>query len=712
MEGGDAVRVDNGGNDDDEMTQESGTELDLPNAIPKSVSTDQTEVEHKRLSRHYRNHRVSSSIASVPDIRRSHSSTLSFSDERSPGAFASLGSLPRRKSSQTALPARKSPVFHLNNDHDDYSSSSDSVDDGPQPALPELTSSTTPPPSSLPEIFSGSLPPPAAIPFPRSSSSLSSPSPPTSRPPLARGLSSPILLSNGKPLKSSLKSCSTPSIASDSQPQHLHLRARSEPPSPVIPHKNVHFPDQEGGLATIRVFSCSARPAALSNPASNNGEETETEGDDAPPDRFSFPAISPPHYHYEIDPVKSSPVPSHHSSQRANVHIDSLMLSPSPSSVGSKPQLSGSVLVRNIAFEKHVAIRFTLDEWQTVSEVSAHYLDSIPVLPSHVHPSSDGPPRTTVGDLFGPLPKETGWDRFTFNIRLEDYAHSLSTRVLWLAARYRVNSTHPGPDSTSAEWWDNNSHRNYRISFRPALSAAAITLGRPRRDTTPAHIFSSQNKPSASFTRGDHTPRFSASSRPSNEISSPTSCSGPKDKSTVPHAGKLSLSNYASPMTHATSSVSSSDATTPRRRSPPPLITSVKPAPPFVSNRDESPASSTLSTPSLSPTLLPHVILGGHPVTSIRDDAEEQDVGAHPAHLHDWEWSAPTKRSTARPPRQFSDSWPVPGGGSLGFPNGGQFPGQQGLNNESLYKAFVTQWCFAQEPSPNHSYGSDGGVLA
>ncbi|KIJ13865.1 carbohydrate-binding module family 21 protein [Paxillus involutus ATCC 200175] len=635
-------------------------------------------------------------LCSVPDIRRSHSSTPSFSDERGPGAFASLGSLPRRKSSQTAPPTRKSPVFHLNNEHDDYSSS-DSVDDHPL--------SVHSPPSSPPKNLSGSDLPPASVPFPCSTSPSPSPLPSpslTHRPPLARGLSSPIVLSNGKPLKSSLKSCSTPSMASDSQPQYLHLRARSEPSSPVILHKNVHFPDQEGGLATVRLFNRSARPAALSNPASNNGEETETEGDDAPPNRFPFPAIPPTHYHYEIDPVKSSPVPSHHSSQYANVHIDSLVLSPSPSSVGSKPQLSGSVLVRNLAFEKHVAIRFTLDEWQTVSEVSAHYLDSIPALPSHVQPSSDRPP-------------QTGWDRFTFNIRLEDYAHSLSTRVLWLAARYRVNYTHPGPDSSPGEWWDNNSERNYRVSFRPALSAAAIAPGRPRRDTSPAHMFSSQNKLTSPFTRGDRALGISASSRPSNEISSPTSFPGSKDRHpTAPHAGKLSLSNYASPMTRPILSVSSpSDTTAPRRRSPPPLITSVKPAPPFVSNRDESPASSTLSTPSLSPTIHPHVILGGHPVTSMRDDAEEHDVGAQPTHLHDWEWSATTKRPIARsPPRQFSDSWPVPGvrvPGLPGLPNGG---GKQGLNNESLYKAFVTQWCFAQEPSPNHAYGSDGGVLA
>ena len=170
------------------------------------------------------------------------------------GPFTSLGALPTR---------RTKPTFHFNED------------DG----------SSSPPP------------PPTAVPFP-----------PLHSPPLTRSPSGVL-----KPLKSSLKSSSSsphipfpaqslvPSIMfPDLHPkQQQHQRASSAPCSPLFPSlstsstsstssssnsspsfhhvsKNVHFPSQEeGGLATIRVFNRSARPASLSRLY----EETETDTD-------------------------------------------------------------------------------------------------------------------------------------------------------------------------------------------------------------------------------------------------------------------------------------------------------------------------------------------------------------------------------------------------------------------------------------------------
>ena len=42
------------------------------------------------------------------------------------------------------------------------------------------------------------------------------------------------------------------------------------------------------------------------------------------------------------------------------------------------PTVEGVVRVRNIAFEKWIAVCFTLDKWQTTTEVTARYKESLP----------------------------------------------------------------------------------------------------------------------------------------------------------------------------------------------------------------------------------------------------------------------------------------------------------------------------------------------
>ncbi|KAH0837791.1 putative phosphatase regulatory subunit-domain-containing protein [Lanmaoa asiatica] len=396
-------------------------------------------------------------MSACPPVHRS------FSEERSTGTFHTLGILPKRKHD---IPARKSPVFHIPHDDDDDDGHSSSVDEHcPSPSLAVITPATVPFPRST-------SPPPCLSP------ASSSTSPPTSPgPQLPRGTSTPILLSSGKPLKPSLKlSSSSPTILKPPQAQRMHLRARSEPSTPAVTPKNVHFPEKDYALATVRIFNRSARPAALSSPENGNGDETETEGEEPPPTRFPFPPV----FNYEIDPTKSSPVP-YKFSPLANLFLESLDLPHSSPSTTAKPLLTGSILVRNLSFEKHVAIRFTLDDWQTVSEVGAHYVDSLSVLPSQILLSSSA---STSEDL-NPH-RVRGWDRFAFTIRLEDYAHSLTTRTLWLAARYRISSTYPEPGSTKCgpggEWWDNNDNSNYRVGFRPVV-AATSPRNRPRRET-------------------------------------------------------------------------------------------------------------------------------------------------------------------------------------------------------------------------------------
>lgn len=409
-----------------------------------------------------------------------------FSNERGPGAFVSLGSLPRRKSHSPAH-NRKSPVFHIHGDeeHDDhYLSSSDSFDEQPHTQSDNLIKHND---SQLP----------TAVPFPRRSPSPHSPEPSSpsiiSQSELSR-VSSTILLSNGKPLKSSLKSSSSSLSIPDSletpRPNnHLHLRSRSEPSTPTSQTpKNVHFPETDGGLASIRIFSRSARPAAVSTP--DGADETETEGEDQPSTGFPFPKF-PSSPKFDIDPAASSVVPVTNIPPHANVLLESLTFSYA-SSTGINPHLSGSVLVRNLAYEKYVAVRFTLDEWQTVSEVRARHVVSLPSLPSvFASPLSY---KTTLGDLAARSTNHHGWDRFSFMIRLEDYGHNLGSRVLWLAARYSVDAIHPASPievpALGGEWWDNNDGGNYRVAFRAAPSLPSpSSSNRLRRETAPGEYY-------------------------------------------------------------------------------------------------------------------------------------------------------------------------------------------------------------------------------
>lgn len=97
--------------------------------------------------------------------------------------------------------------------------------------------------------------------------------------------------------------------------------------------------------------------------------------------------------------------------------------------------LRGTVIARNVAFQKFVAVRFTLDHWQTVSEVSGQHVVHIP--------------SGTTGD--------EGWDRFGFTVRLDDFKRKIEERSLEMCVRYNCDGH---------EWWDSNSGENYRFTFK------------------------------------------------------------------------------------------------------------------------------------------------------------------------------------------------------------------------------------------------------
>jgi hypothetical protein len=100
--------------------------------------------------------------------------------------------------------------------------------------------------------------------------------------------------------------------------------------------------------------------------------------------------------------------------------------------------LVGSIAVANLAFQKLVMCRFTLDYWKTTSEVAAEYVCEIRGVDT---------PYTQ--------------DRFNFTIKLSDLAN-LEAKTLYFCIRYTVNGQ---------EHWDNNNGTNFQVDFRKKMLA-------------------------------------------------------------------------------------------------------------------------------------------------------------------------------------------------------------------------------------------------
>lgn len=115
-----------------------------------------------------------------------------------------------------------------------------------------------------------------------------------------------------------------------------------------------------------------------------------------------------------------------------------------------KTNLVGHVAVKNLSFQKNVAIRFTLDNWNAVTEVSAEYNADV---------------RKKV--------KTAGYDRFTFVLKLADLPqHTVNGGSFEFCVRYRCEA---------GEFWDNNNGQNYALRFsRSSAAARAASQGRPR----------------------------------------------------------------------------------------------------------------------------------------------------------------------------------------------------------------------------------------
>ncbi|KAF9875439.1 protein phosphatase regulator [Colletotrichum karsti] len=197
-------------------------------------------------------------------------------------------------------------------------------------------------------------------------------------------------------------------------------RPSSMPGTPTF-SKAVHF---DSHLEHVRHFLQVDRPLAVSAGSSPvDAYDSDTEypfpGDEQRPN-----SRTPP---FEWEIVTANHPADTPIRKSLPIRLERVWLSP------DQKNLLGSICVANLAFQKSVTCRFTLDYWKTTSEVGAEY--------SHeIRPQEGG----------------VSHDRFTFTIKLSDLAN-LESKTLYFCVRYNVNGQ---------EFWDNNNGTNFQVDFR------------------------------------------------------------------------------------------------------------------------------------------------------------------------------------------------------------------------------------------------------
>jgi hypothetical protein len=211
---------------------------------------------------------------------------------------------------------------------------------------------------------------------------------------------------SGQPIKSSLKSARRPEL-------HVVTNgsfAKSEPATPTHT-KAVHF---DSKLEHVKLFLAEQKPLAVSRDGSPT---SDISGDEFPSFIYGDGSRGNKQIKMLVPNMPSPP------RKVENVALQELVL------FQDQRTITGSVRVRNIAYQKWLAVRFTLDWWQTTSEVTARYDKSI----------GDG-----------------AFDIFTFAIRLHDIWSRIEEKTIFIALRYTV---------AGQEYWDNNSGKDYHIKF-------------------------------------------------------------------------------------------------------------------------------------------------------------------------------------------------------------------------------------------------------
>ncbi|WVF66091.1 hypothetical protein IAT40_000830 [Kwoniella sp. CBS 6097] len=226
---------------------------------------------------------------------------------------------------------------------------------------------------------------------------------------------------SGEILKSALK-YGGPLQANGTPVHDLQERPRFEskscPSTPSCP-KYVHFDAQ---LERVKLFLHDQKPQVVSRDGSPTADTT-SEGDE-----FPFPSTDEERDVRKVLQVTLPNFPTSHPPD-SDLYLESLFLD------DDRKSLKGVIVCKNLSYQKWVAVRFTFDWWQTTSEVSAAYKESI---------------------------KGGSYDRFVFSVKLNDMLTRIEEKTLFMAIRYNADGR---------EIWDSNGGQNYQVLFQKVAPA-------------------------------------------------------------------------------------------------------------------------------------------------------------------------------------------------------------------------------------------------
>lgn len=241
------------------------------------------------------------------------------------------------------------------------------------------------------------------------------------------------------------------------RPSSARRRPSSMPGTPTF-SKAVHF---DSHLEHVRHFLQVDRPLAVS--AGSSPVEAYESDNEFPFEESSGGRGSP--FEWEIV-VSNFPAETPHRLSLP-IRVERVFLS------ADNKTLIGSVAVANLAFNKYVVARFTLDYWKTTSEVVAEYNNDVR------------------------QPKNMdGYDRFNFNIKLADQAN-LEAKTMFFCVKYTVNGT---------EYWDNNNATNFQIDFRKKAKPQNSKKGRGTESRSSSSLPRSNKKVSPSIAKSKTMP--------------------------------------------------------------------------------------------------------------------------------------------------------------------------------------------------------------